>query len=116
MRLVKRLNFLSSAMIFSLSATATSLLAQAPAVTIDGSSTVYPITKLAGEAFEQETKGDVKVNVAFSGTTGGFRKFLKGEIDIADASRPILTVEMEEAKANGIEYIEIEGLPELFPP
>jgi phosphate transport system substrate-binding protein len=58
--------------IFSLSATATSLLAQAPAVTIDGSSTVYPITKLAGEAFEQETKGDVKVNVAFSGTTGGF--------------------------------------------
>jgi len=108
MRLLKLLNFLSLAIaIFSLSAMATSLFAQAAVVTIDGSSTVYPITKLAGEAFEQQTKGDIKVNVAFSGTTGGFRKFLKGEIDIADASRPILKAEMEEAKANGIEYIEI---------
>jgi phosphate transport system substrate-binding protein len=94
-------------MIFSLSVTSTSLLAQARVVTIDGSSTVYPITKLAGEAFEQENKGEVKVHVAFSGTTGGFRKFVKGEIDIADASRPILKAEIEEAKVNGIEYIEI---------
>jgi phosphate transport system substrate-binding protein len=85
----------------------TGLFAQAPVVTIDGSSTVYPITKLAGEAFEEETKGAVKVNVAFSGTTAGFRKFLKGEIDIADASRPILKAEIEDAKVNGIEYIEI---------
>jgi phosphate transport system substrate-binding protein len=109
MRLVKiSPNLLSLAIvIFSLSATPTSLFAQAAVVTIDGSSTVYPIAKLAGEAFEQETKGDVKVNVAFSGTTGGFRKFLKGEIDIADASRPILKAEMEQAKAKGIEYIEI---------
>ncbi len=93
--------------IFSINATATGLFAQGPVVTVDGSSTVYPITKLAGEAFEQETKGAVKVNVAFSGTTGGFRKFVKGEIDIADASRPILKTEIEEARANGIEYIEI---------
>jgi phosphate transport system substrate-binding protein len=94
-------------MMFSLSVTSTSLLAQAGLVTIDGSSTVYPITKLAGEAFEKKTKGDVKVSVAFSGTTGGFRKFVKGEIDIADASRPILKTEIEEAKANGIAYVEI---------
>jgi phosphate transport system substrate-binding protein len=73
MRLLKLLNFLSLAIaFFSFSATSTNLLAQTKVVRIDGSSTVYPITKLAGEAFEQETKGDVKVNVAFSGTTGGF--------------------------------------------
>ena len=93
--------------IFSINSPTTGLFAQTPVVTVDGSSTVYPITKLAGEAFEKETKGDVKVSVAFSGTTGGFRKFVKGEIDIADASRPILKTEMDEAKANGIEYIEI---------
>jgi phosphate transport system substrate-binding protein len=62
---------------------------------------------LAGEAFEEKTKGATKVNVDFSGTTGGFRKFVKGEIDIADASRPILKGEIQEAKANGVEYIEI---------
>lgn len=76
-------------------------------IVIDGSSTVYPITKLAGKAFEEETKGQVKVKVSFSGTTGGFRKFVKGEIDIADASRPILKEEINAAKANGIEYVEI---------
>lgn len=93
--------------LFSIEVTATGLFAQAPVVTIDGSSTVYPITKLAGEAFEQETKSDTKVSVAFSGTTGGFRKFVKGEIDIADASRPISRTEIEKAKTNGIAYIEI---------
>ena len=94
-------------LVFLVNAMATGLWAEAPAVTIDGSSTVYPITKLAGEAFEQETKGAVKVNVAFSGTTAGLRKFVKGEIDIADASRPILKSEIEKAKAKGIEYMEI---------
>jgi phosphate transport system substrate-binding protein len=93
--------------ICSLSATAINLLAQTEVVKIDGSSTVYPIMKLAAGAFEEETHGEAKVNVAFSGTTGGFRKFVKSEVDIADASRPILKAEMEEARANGIEYIEI---------
>jgi phosphate transport system substrate-binding protein len=90
-----------------LAAASTSLFAQEGVVTIDGSSTVYPIMKLAGEAFEEKTEGRAKVNVAFSGTTGGFRKFVRGEIDIADASRPILKAEMQEAKDRGIAYIEI---------
>lgn len=94
-------------LILSLTAAPAGLFAQAGVVTIDGSSTVYPIMKLAGEAFEEKTEGGAKVNVAFSGTTAGFRKFIKGEIDIADASRPILKGEMQEAKANGINYIEI---------
>ncbi len=49
----------------------------------------------------------MKVTVGISGTGGGFKKFVRGEIDIADASRPILTEEMAQAKANGIEYIEL---------
>ncbi|MEM1059509.1 MAG: PstS family phosphate ABC transporter substrate-binding protein [Verrucomicrobiota bacterium] len=83
------------------------LYAEQGSVKIDGSSTVYPITKAAAEAFEKETGGKIDVDVAFSGTTAGFRKFIKGETDISDASRPILKKEMEQAKANGIEFIEI---------
>src|SRR5688572_27807621 len=75
-------------------------------VKIDGSSTVYPVTEAVAEEFQKENKG-VQVTVGISGTGGGFKKFVRGEIDISDASRPILAKEMEEAKANGIEYIEL---------
>ena len=48
-----------------------------------------------------------RVNVGVSGTGGGFSKFLRGEIDINDASRPISPEEIEKAEKNGIEYIEL---------
>ena len=76
-------------------------------IRIDGSSTVYPITEAVAEEFQKETKGAVKVTVGISGTGGGFKKFVRGETDISDASRPISTKEMEEAAKNGIEYIEL---------
>jgi phosphate transport system substrate-binding protein len=47
------------------------------------------------------------VTVGISGTGGGFKKFCRGETDISNASRPILTKEMEECKAAGIEYYEL---------
>jgi phosphate transport system substrate-binding protein len=80
--------------------------AQSRVVQIDGSSTVYPITEAVAEEFQKEHKG-VKVTVGISGTGGGFKKFVRGETDISDASRPILAKEMEEAKKNGIEYFEL---------
>ena len=57
--------------------------------------------------FQKEKAGKVNVTVGISGTGGGFKKFVRGEIDVADASRPILTDEMAQAKANGIEFIEL---------
>jgi len=75
-------------------------------IKIDGSSTVFPITEAVSEEFQNANKG-VKVTVGISGTGGGFKKFVRGEIDISNASRPILATEMEEAKKNGIEYIEL---------
>lgn len=78
---------------------------EAAVIKIDGSSTVFPITEAVAEEFQKQ--GKVKVTVGISGTGGGFKKFVRGEIDIADASRPILTEEMSQAKANGIEYIEL---------
>lgn len=76
-------------------------------VAIDGSSTVYPITEAVAEEFQKSKKGEVKVTVGISGTGGGFKKFVRGETDISNASRPILQKEIDEAKKNGIEFIEL---------
>ncbi|MCS1351601.1 PstS family phosphate ABC transporter substrate-binding protein [Mechercharimyces sp. CAU 1602] len=75
-------------------------------VKIDGSSTVYPITQAMAEEFMMENP-EVEVNVSTSGTGGGFEKWVKGEIDINNASRPIKDEETNKAKENNIEPIEI---------
>lgn len=76
-------------------------------VKIDGSSTVYPITEGIAEDFQKAKKNAIKVTVGISGTGGGFKKFCRGETDISNASRPILTKEMADCKAAGIEYFEL---------
>jgi phosphate transport system substrate-binding protein len=78
---------------------------EAAVIKVDGSSTVFPITEAVAEEFQRE--GKARVTVGISGTGGGFKKFVRGEIDVADASRPILADEMAQAKANGIEFIEL---------
>jgi phosphate transport system substrate-binding protein len=82
-------------------------IASADVVKIDGSSTVFPITEAVAEDFQKEKKGAVRVTVGISGTGGGFKKFCRGEIDIVDASRPILKNEMEACKAAGVQYVEM---------
>ena len=75
-------------------------------VKVDGSSTVFPIT----EAVAVEFKGshpNVEVTVGVSGTGGGFKKFVAGEIDINDASRPIKDKESKKAAERGIGFIEL---------
>ena len=75
-------------------------------VSIDGSSTVYPLTEAVAEEFGT-VQPRVRVTVGISGTGGGFKKFGAGETDISDASRPIKPVEIELARSNGIEFIEL---------
>ena len=82
-------------------------VAGAAVIKIDGSSTVYPITEAVAEDFQIAKKGAVKVTVGISGTGGGFKKFCRGEIDIANASRPIQRKEMEDCKKAGVQYIEM---------
>jgi len=82
-------------------------IAQSKVVKIDGSSTVFPITEAVAEEFQKAKKQSIKVTVGISGTGGGFKKFCRGEIDISDASRPILAKEMADCKAAGIEYYEL---------
>ena len=80
---------------------------KAQVVQVDGSSTVFPITEAVAEEFQKAKKGKVKVTGGIAGTGGGFKKFCRGEIDISDASRPILKQEMEACKGAGIEYFEL---------
>ena len=75
-------------------------------VTIDGSSTVFPISEAMAEEFQIANRG-VRVTVGISGTGGGFKKFCSGEIDISDASRPIKQSEVELCRENGIDPMEI---------
>ncbi len=75
-------------------------------VVTDGSSTVGPLTTVAGEFFKEEQSG-VNVSVATSGTGGGFEKFCQGSTDISNASRPIDEEEAAICKKEGVEYVEL---------
>lgn len=78
----------------------------APVIKIDGSSTVFPIAEAVAEEF-QRAGNRVRITVGLSGTGGGFKKLCRGEIDIANASRPILTEEMEKCRVAGVRYLEL---------
>jgi len=88
-------------------------------IIIDGSSTVFPVTEAVAEEF-RTTNPDVNISIGISGTGGGFKKFVIGETDINDASRPIKEAEAEQAKANNIEYVDFmiayDGLSVLVNP
>ncbi len=89
-----------------------------PNITIDGSSTVYPISQAVAEEFEKESETTVVVGT--SGTGPGFSKFIEGTSDINNASRPIKQQEIDACKENGIEYLEltvaIDGLSVVVNP
>jgi phosphate transport system substrate-binding protein len=80
-------------------------LSAAAVVQIDGSSTVYPITEAVAEEFRRATRA--RITVGISGTGGGFQKFCRDEIDIADASRPIAAAEVEACAKTNVDYIEL---------
>ncbi len=76
-------------------------------ISIDGSSTVYPISEAVAEEF-RFGQPDVNVALGESGTGGGMKMFSKGEIDICNASRPIKESEMAACDSAGIKYLELE--------
>lgn len=75
-------------------------------IVIDGSSTVFPISRAVAEEFAQIAP-QVRVSVGISGTGGGFKKFCHAETDMSNASRPIRPEEIEVCEENGIQFIEI---------
>ena len=100
MRMTKTLTFVTAASLLAFQAAA-----QEATVTVDGSSTVFPISEAMAEEFQNAT--GTRVTVGLSGTGGGFKKFCRGETDITGASRPIRGEEIELCAAEKIEYIEL---------
>ena len=73
-------------------------------VSADGSSTVGPWTTAAAELYRKVQPG-VRVTVGISGTGGGFERFCRGEIDLANASRPIRSAEYQRCRDAGIKWV-----------
>ena len=75
-------------------------------VTLDGSSSLYPLSEAVAESFVA-SRPDHRVAVGFSGTAGGIRKLCDGEIDIAGASRTMSSAEAARCAAAGFRLLEI---------
>ena len=73
-------------------------------VTVDGSSTVGPYAIAGAEGFQKKNKG-ARVTVGISGTGGGFERFCRGEIDVANASRPMKGAEAILCRDAGVKWI-----------
>lgn len=78
----------------------------ADAIVADGSSTVYPLTREAARRY-QRAQRDADIEVRFSGSTAGFRRFCAGELDIGNASRPMNAEEEALCEAEGVRYRQI---------
>jgi phosphate transport system substrate-binding protein len=74
-------------------------------ITVDGSSTVYPITQAAAEEF-MKLHRRVAIPIGVAGTAGGFKRFVVDDLDICDASRPIEPEEIETCRKTGVDYLE----------
>lgn len=79
---------------------------RASTVSVDGSSTVFPLTAVAAEEFQAKTPG-IRVRVGTSGTVSGFERLCRGEIDANDASRQITPAELDACGAAGIQVGEL---------
>lgn len=74
-------------------------------ITIDGSSTVGPLTGVAAEAFQDASK--TRITVGISGTGGGATKFCAGELDMANASTSYSATQRALCEKNGIKFTEL---------
>lgn len=77
-------------------------------ISVVGSSTVFPFSKVVAERFGRSTKFKTPT-IEATGTGGGFKEFCKGVgvgfVDISNASRKIKATELEMCKNNGVEGV-----------
>jgi len=79
---------------------------ESAAITVDGSSTVGPFMRVAAERFESEHGIDVDVDITRTGE--GFDRFCAGDVDVANASRPIDEDEAAACAEAGVDYVELQ--------
>jgi inorganic phosphate transporter, PiT family len=75
-------------------------------IRIAGSSTILPVSQGVGAEFERQNPG-ARVSVEGAGTGAGLTRLCAGELDVADASRPINANESAACKANDVGFIEL---------
>ncbi len=75
-------------------------------IAVDGSSTVYPLTEALAEDFQRVRPG-TRVIIGVSGTGSGLRRFCRGDIAVANASRPMTTSEAAACAAADIAFLEV---------
>lgn len=98
-------------LVLSLGVILTSLVSPAAptgdgAVRIGGSSTVFPILREAIQAFRAAgNKG--AIDLRETGSTDGFRRFCRGLLEIANASRPINKRELKNCADSGVIFLEL---------
>ena len=73
-------------------------------ISADGSSTLGPYTQAAAEGFQKKNRG-ARVTVGISGTGGGFERFCRNEIDLANASRPMKQTEAIKCRDAGVKWV-----------
>ncbi|UOR12301.1 PstS family phosphate ABC transporter substrate-binding protein [Halobacillus amylolyticus] len=76
-------------------------------ITIDGSSTVFPIMEALTYQYQKEHP-ETEPTVNSSGSGGGFKKSTRGEIDLSNASREIKPEEQAIAEENGVRLEPLE--------
>jgi len=76
-------------------------------IRIDGSSTVQPVAEAAVELFQAEAP-NVDITVGGVGTGDGIERFCRGELAIADASRPIEADEVEACTKKKIVPVQVQ--------
>ena len=100
---------ISSVLLLATMLYAPRMVAQAPAdvstISIDGSSTVFPVTEAISKYFER-FHPDLAVDLHVSGTGGGLKRLIAGEIDIANASRKPKPAERVALSDAGIKVME----------
>jgi phosphate transport system substrate-binding protein len=67
---------------------------------------VFPLTEAIAADFRQKHPTQV-VNVSSSSTGVGLERFCRGELDIADASRPMTQAEVQACASAGVTFIEM---------
>ena len=79
---------------------------QPATIRIGGSSTVFPILKEAIRSFRAEGN-KTPIDLRETGSSDGFRRFCAGQLEIANASRPINSKELKACASNRITFIEL---------
>jgi phosphate transport system substrate-binding protein len=73
---------------------------------VDGSETAYPIVSAMADDFSKEQPA-LNIVVNKSGSGSGIQRFVRNEIDVAAASRPMENQELRQIKSAGIRFLEV---------